>query len=55
MHRNMQNGSVLFLYLDGMPAKFETATGKKIKFGSMLTEERRRFVAGAIRRALLSG
>lgn len=30
----------------------ETRTGKQIKFGSMLTEERRHFVAGALRQAL---
>jgi len=30
----------------------ETMAGKEIKFGSMLTEERRRFVAGALRKSL---
>lgn len=30
----------------------ETREGKQLKFGSMLTEERRKFVAGALRRAL---
>jgi hypothetical protein len=31
----------------------ETAEGRKIKFGSMLAEERRRFIAASLRRALL--
>lgn len=31
----------------------ETRAGKQIKFGSMLSEERRKFVAGAVRQALL--
>ena len=30
----------------------ETREGKQLKFGSMLTDERRKFVAGALRRAL---
>jgi membrane protein implicated in regulation of membrane protease activity len=30
----------------------ETREGKQLKFGSMLTEERRKFVAGALRRVL---
>jgi hypothetical protein len=30
----------------------ETREGKQLKFGSMLTEERRKFVAGALRRML---
>ena len=30
----------------------ETCEGKQLKFGSMLTEERRKFVAGALRKAL---
>ena len=32
----------------------ETASGKQIKFGSTLTDERRTFVAGAVRKALRS-
>jgi hypothetical protein len=30
----------------------ETREGKQLKFGSMLTEELRKFVAGALRRVL---
>ena len=30
----------------------ETHEGKRLKFGSMLTDERRKFVAGAVRRVL---
>jgi hypothetical protein len=30
----------------------ETREGKQLKFGSMMTDERRKFVAGALRRVL---